>query len=160
VTYLYRCYGDDGRLLYVGMTDNVERRLQSHRVDKSAWFEHLANITVEQHPDRISAEAAERNAIRSERPLYNVSGSGSAQSPIQIAAIVERIKAEVDDDLLYTPYDAAAKLNRSRTTIQILTSSGELRSMKIGRYRRIPGDALKEYAATLEAAALAVATCP
>jgi excisionase family DNA binding protein len=158
VSYVYRAYGDDGRLLYVGMSDNVENRLQQHRVNNAAWFDHLANVTVEQHPDRISAEAAERNAIRSERPLYNVSGSGRTQSPIQIARIVEKVKAEVDDGLLYTPTDAAAKLNRSLTFVQLLITSGELRSMKIGRRRRIPGDALKEYAATLEAAAQAVAT--
>ena len=50
-----------------------------------------------------------------------------------------------DDQLLYTPEGAAAKLASGRTTIYELMKSGELRSVKIGRSRRIPADALQDY---------------
>jgi excisionase family DNA binding protein len=57
-----------------------------------------------------------------------------------------------DAPLLYTPEGAAAKLATGRTTIYALLQSGELRSIKIGRSRRIPADALEEYVGRLVAA--------
>jgi len=53
-----------------------------------------------------------------------------------------------DDQLLYTPEGAAQKLAQGRTTIYELMRSGELRSVKIGRSRRIPA-ALEEYVGRL-----------
>ncbi len=50
-----------------------------------------------------------------------------------------------DDQLLYTPEGAAARLAQGRTTIYELMKSGELRSVKIGRSRRIPAAALEDY---------------
>ncbi len=47
--------------------------------------------------------------------------------------------------LLLTPEEAADRLALSRTTIYELIRTGELRSVKIGRARRIPVAALGEY---------------
>jgi excisionase family DNA binding protein len=54
-----------------------------------------------------------------------------------------------EDQLLYTPEGAATKLASGRTTIYAFMASGELRSVKIGRSRRIPAEALQEYVAKL-----------
>ena len=54
-----------------------------------------------------------------------------------------------EDQLLYTPEGAAAKLAQGRTTVYALMASGELRSVKIGRSRRIPAEALREYVTKL-----------
>jgi excisionase family DNA binding protein len=54
-----------------------------------------------------------------------------------------------DDQLLYTPEGAATKLASGRTTVYALIKSGELRSVKIGRSRRIPADALQDYVTRL-----------
>lgn len=51
--------------------------------------------------------------------------------------------------LLLTPEEAADRLALSRTTIYELIRTGELRSVKIGRARRIPVAALGEYVAGL-----------
>lgn len=45
---------------------------------------------------------------------------------------------------------AASKLDVGRSTIYELMASGELRSVKIGRSRRIPEDALQEYIRRLQ----------
>lgn len=50
-----------------------------------------------------------------------------------------------DDHLLYRPESAGEKLEMGRTAIYHLVKTGELRSVKIGRSRRIPADALEEY---------------
>lgn len=55
--------------------------------------------------------------------------------------------------LLNTPEGAAETLGLSRTKIFSLIKSGELRSVKIGRARRIPTEALEEYVARLLEAA-------
>lgn len=68
---LYRFFNATGDLLYVGITMNPASRWKSHRDEKPWWLE-VTSITVEHHPDRASAEEAERQAIRSERPWYNL----------------------------------------------------------------------------------------
>lgn len=47
--------------------------------------------------------------------------------------------------LLLTPEEAGDRLALSRTTIYELIRTGELRSVKIGRARRIPAASLDQY---------------
>ena len=55
---------------------------------------------------------------------------------------------------LLTAEEVAEALHIGRTRVYELLYSGELRSVKIGRLRRIPVDSLREYiAALIEAAA-------
>lgn len=54
-----------------------------------------------------------------------------------------------DNRLLFTPEHAADKLDMGRTTVYALMASGELRSVKIGRSRRVPAAALEEYVGRL-----------
>jgi predicted GIY-YIG superfamily endonuclease len=73
---LYRLFGHDGRLLYVGCTMQVfSARLDQHLHEKM-WAPEIASWTVETFPDRLSALLAERTAIQSEAPLHNVRDSG------------------------------------------------------------------------------------
>jgi hypothetical protein len=68
---LYRFRNRDGRLIYVGISLSLPARLGQHRGDKPWWAE-VTTVTVEHFPDRASALAAEKEAIRTESPLYNV----------------------------------------------------------------------------------------
>ncbi|MGH9004547.1 MAG: GIY-YIG nuclease family protein [Acidimicrobiia bacterium] len=72
---LYRFYDDAGSLLYIGITHNPGQRWAAHMRHKPWWSE-VATIRLEEHPDRASVLAAERAAIRSEGPRYNVVGRG------------------------------------------------------------------------------------
>jgi len=49
------------------------------------------------------------------------------------------------DTLLLKPEEAAAELRLSRATLYQLLASGRLRSVAIGRARRIPREALREF---------------
>lgn len=69
-TALYRWYDSTGVLLYVGISVSPWARASGH-VTTQDWAEQMAASTIEWHPDRISAEAAERTAIKAERPVYN-----------------------------------------------------------------------------------------
>ena len=49
------------------------------------------------------------------------------------------------DALLLTPEEAARRLSIARSSLYELVLTGEIESIKIGRSRRIPADALDAY---------------
>ena len=68
---LYRFFDFSGQLLYVGITNNPSKRLRRHRSEKTWWLE-IANIRLQHFSNRYDLQAAELEAIRSEKPIYNV----------------------------------------------------------------------------------------
>lgn len=52
---------------------------------------------------------------------------------------------------LFKTAEAALQLGLGLTTTKALIKSGELRSVKIGRARRVPADAIREYVERLNA---------
>jgi hypothetical protein len=68
---LYCMYGPERRLLYIGLTTNLEDRLADHRSMKR-WWEDVATIEIEHFPTRAGAVEAERRAIIDEVPQWNV----------------------------------------------------------------------------------------
>lgn len=83
-TALYRHWNADGELLYVGISLNAVSRLAQHRVEAN-WFDDIARIDIEWHPDRSSADAAERAAIKAEHPLHNI--AHVSMSPALVAML-------------------------------------------------------------------------
>ena len=55
--------------------------------------------------------------------------------------------------MLLTPEEAAEVLSIGRTTVYELMSSGALRSVSIGRSRRVPARALEEFVGLLDSVA-------
>jgi excisionase family DNA binding protein len=55
------------------------------------------------------------------------------------------------DRVLLRPEEVAQALSIGRSTVFALMRSGELRSVKIGKSRRVPVDAMTEYVAGLGA---------
>lgn len=82
-TALYRFYDEGGALLYVGITADLEQRRAAHERDKP-WWPDVAEKTVEWHDTRLLALAAELEAIRSEAPRHNVTGSPWAPGPREL----------------------------------------------------------------------------
>lgn len=71
-TSLYRHFDESGQLLYVGIALSANRRMGAHRRN-SRWFDRVATIRVEHFATRKQAMDAERKAIKTEKPLFNVS---------------------------------------------------------------------------------------
>ena len=73
-TALYRFYDPGGVLLYVGITDDVARRLRQHARNK-AWFAQVQYQAVTWYGSEWSARQAEKQAIHREAPRYNIAGA-------------------------------------------------------------------------------------
>jgi len=74
VTTLYRLWNDRHALLYVGITNDVNARMEEHRADKPWWVE-VDQVSTEEFSGRRYALEAETRAIYWEQPRYNVLGS-------------------------------------------------------------------------------------
>jgi len=55
----------------------------------------------------------------------------------------------VDDARLLTVEEAARRLSLGRTTLYALLKDGQIASVRVGRLRRIPAEALHSYTARL-----------
>lgn len=90
---LYRFFDQAGDLLYVGISANPAGRWGQHRHDKPWWSE-VATVGIEEFPSRPAVEDAERRAIRSERPRYNVMHHPD-RAPRQICRPAQRVHVSV-----------------------------------------------------------------
>lgn len=70
-TCVYRIFGADDELLYVGISTNPDMRMYKHK-QHQPWWSEVEGTTYQWFPDRASAQAAERSAIHHESPVYNV----------------------------------------------------------------------------------------
>lgn len=104
MTTLYRFFDADERLLYIGIADNVGSRIKQHLADKP-WWRTVATIKVEEYATRPEALEAERQAIRSERHLFNIVHNKPAAPTL---APPERFKFESRSNGF--PHDCALQL--------------------------------------------------
>ena len=72
---VYKHFGVDGRLLYVGASYAPDLRQASHN-SRSDWFGLVERTDVEWFDTRREALAAERKSILTERPIYNKTDAG------------------------------------------------------------------------------------
>lgn len=71
-TQLYRHFNKNGVLLYVGVSLCAVARLVQHR-EHSHWFKSITRVEIEMLDSREAAVMAERNAILTEKPRWNLS---------------------------------------------------------------------------------------
>lgn len=124
---LYRFYDSDDVLLYVGITVGLYVRWNNHNALKP-WWREVARATVEHFPDRASVARAEREAIKTEAPKYNVIHNNSRGTPI---------RGDVEDSNLYSPRQAVTYSFRGR-------KSGYERTVPLWLYWELDGDPITD----------------
>ena len=67
---VYRCFADNGDLLYIGRSVNAISRLARHYTS-APWYQEVTFITVEWYDAEHDAVEAEKFAIQRESPKYN-----------------------------------------------------------------------------------------
>lgn len=70
-TSLYRHYDAEGALLYIGISLSWPSRTREH-AGGSRWFDQVARVEIENFDTREEALTAEREAIKREKPKFNV----------------------------------------------------------------------------------------
>ena len=80
MTMLYRHFDSADVLLYVGISSDALRRAAAHGV--KPWGAEICRINVEHYPSRSAALQAEKEAIRLERPRYNITHNAPAPAPV------------------------------------------------------------------------------
>lgn len=100
-TALYRFFGEDGELLYVGITKRLLTRWREHSRDyATTWWPMVRSNTVLWYPNRTEAGRAERYAIHTEKPLYNVMHTARNKVPQGTRASRESQTEQRGDSLL------------------------------------------------------------
>ena len=100
-TALYRMFDADDVLLYVGISYVVPARMEWH-ARYQPWWPQVARRIVEWYGNRDLAEAAEKAAIRAEKPRHNVTHAGGALPepliplPPEVIAWLHRVAAELE----------------------------------------------------------------
>lgn len=79
-TSLYRHFDAEGALLYVGISLSWPVRTKAH-AHGSRWFEAVAKVEIEHFPTREAALLAEREAIKSEKPQFNIIHNRETSKP-------------------------------------------------------------------------------
>lgn len=72
---LYRCYGLDGTLMYIGKTCNLQRRITQHRSETPWWFA-VETMLIQRYRNRNVLHQDELRAINAEQPFFNQQGKG------------------------------------------------------------------------------------
>jgi predicted DNA-binding transcriptional regulator AlpA len=70
---LYRWFSADGSLLYVGISLSSVARAFQHR-SEAVWYREACSMTIERCASVKEALSREAEAIRAERPRYNIRG--------------------------------------------------------------------------------------
>lgn len=91
-TALYRHFDADGRLLYVGITDDLAFRDKTHRATAD-WHGDVVRTETQWCLSRSHASALERVAIQFEGPLHNIALS-RVETPVDALEIVRQTPAE------------------------------------------------------------------
>lgn len=79
-TAVYRLYDEADALLYIGMTNDPERRFEQHAKERR-WWPRVARRTVQWFADRPTAGRAEVGAIQAEAPKHNGTHSPLRRPP-------------------------------------------------------------------------------
>lgn len=94
--FVYRAFDESGRLLYVGCTVNLTKRMREHQ-HHAPWHEHMTRIAVAGPFNYETARQVEYDAIESERSLYNYSSERRELHRLRDRLIVFCVQRFVDE---------------------------------------------------------------
>lgn len=70
-TILYRAFDENNALLYIGISSQVFARFDQHS-HTSKWVNKCAYVKLEHFSNRVDALSAEKVAIKTENPEFNL----------------------------------------------------------------------------------------
>jgi len=79
-TSLYRFYGSNNKLLYIGITNNLSARFNQHS-QKAKWHHLVVRAVIEHFDSREEALVNEKFAIQNECPEFNIQHKHYGEKP-------------------------------------------------------------------------------
>lgn len=131
--FLYRHFGSNDELLYVGISIDPFKRSKQHK-RHSEWFNGVARIEIEIHKSRELALDAEREAIMSEQPLYNIAHKNPKKGKRQAKRTLSREElyhSTVNVSPMYSIRSAAEYLGFLPRHIKGMIERKELGSVQV-----------------------------
>lgn len=129
-TALYRLYGADGSLLYIGIAFNPPTRWYAHACDKGWWPEVTRKEVSHWYESRREAETAERSAILTEMPKYNITGM---TAPIIVARKIRPRTSPALIAVLRSAGRAYGRAKREREEARVRLSESIRRAASDGK---------------------------
>ncbi|WP_371097145.1 hypothetical protein [Streptomyces sanglieri] len=108
---VYRLWGINGDLLYIGSSYDPQRRYQEHR-DKP-WWPQVARRTEEWQESRANAYRAELKAIAAENPQHNVYGTDRETEAMRQRTEMGRVRGAVQRGAYQFSWDVLLDASRS-----------------------------------------------
>jgi hypothetical protein len=94
--YTYRFRNANHQLLYIGETNNIERRFKEHAKDKPWWPEvHMPLTVVQEWDSRAEGIAEQDKQIESDWPLYN--DKMNRKNPLRVEVPAPKNQPALDD---------------------------------------------------------------
>lgn len=123
---MYWIYGEGMTPLYVGITDDVDRRLREHST--KVWWPDVRKIDTRPYPWRESAAKAEAGEIRRLKPKWNTKHNiGSAPAKPVIPPQNTTLRRN-----LISVSQAAEYLGVNSKTLRSYISQGKLTGYRMG----------------------------
>lgn len=122
---LYRLFDTSDNLLYIGITNDPELRWKQHGKVKN-WWRQVATIRVEHFDSRDDALAAEKAAIKAEKPRWNVTHT---EKPRQRAR--PRVARLFNGEVWVNMSEACRLLGTHAAEVHRLSDQGILRSRRL-----------------------------
>ena len=86
--YIYKMYGQDNELLYIGKTTNIEARMNQHfskdTIKNQQWKENVSYIDYYEFKAKVDMDIMELYYIALERPKYNKLSTDTEKPRIEI----------------------------------------------------------------------------
>jgi predicted GIY-YIG superfamily endonuclease len=136
-TQLYRHFDEGRKLLYVGISLSTFARLSQHK-DHSEWFEKIKTVEIQHFQTRDEAMAAERQAIKTENPKFNIAMKKTlAEIAKEQKEAIEQTSRElrekghiinrvVNHHIVYTIDEVRYFLNMTRSELETHIEAGTL----------------------------------
>ena len=131
-TTLYRIHGDMRVLLYVGITDDFDKRMHQH--SEKRWWPEVRRIETVEYATRPEAATAEAAAIRAEAPLYNRTHNAITVAPRETPRrkLAPTHGTTSGDRWLVTVDEVADYFGLSGRSVRRYISNGTLTGYRVG----------------------------
>jgi excinuclease UvrABC nuclease subunit len=109
-TYLYEAYDAFGNLLYVGITNDLKRRLKEHRFS-AKWWTQQTEIKHTLYPSRYEAKEQESRVIADRSPGFNIAETDKHAEAVRLSWQKRKEQKPEEPRFIVSPRETVALLS-------------------------------------------------